>query len=902
MKKPSTLKLPLGDCLLALLVFFALSVSDVWSQIVDAGHYRIDSKLKLIVCNQIPAIPGGSQTVTLQLDKPYIVSGSVGSAFQVGKEYSVVNSNVTYTLFFTDLPIIHVKTDKNAVISTNDDILTRGTISIADASGQPFTSNMGIRVRGGLSRGYPKKSYKVELSTDAAGKEEREETLLGLREDSEWLLMAMYKEPLRNNNKAGWALWERMHTLPYAAKEPDAREFIGMRYCDVFINDSYNGIYAFTEQIDRKQLKLKKEADDGTVRGELYKADDWSGATEFDGLPALPPNTGDVWAGYELKLPKKPFWNNLYNLVEFVYKAQAEEFKTQIGTRMHLPSLMDYFIFLNVIRGTDNYGKNTYVARYKEGDPYFIVPWDLDGTYGYLWNGTKTNRHIDILSNGLFNRLLSIDSYQRELKKRWFKLRENELSNANIKNDWIASSTFLTNQGAYLREKKVWSTTLAPDDLSYVTAWIDRRMTYLDQYFATLLDENSPLTTVGNFEGFLGSANCNTISGWVWDINQPRAAIAFEVLDNETPVASGLASNYRDDLKTRGDGKHGFVIPFPESLKDNKPHTIRIQVPGSNFILKQSGMKVTCAGTGTPPPPVNQPPVAPTSLPNLTATVNTLYTQTLPPFTDPEKQSLTYTLTGLPESLSFNAGSLQITGTPKSTGVYSLTYTATDQPGLTKTVTLSLTVSTTPTPPPPVSGNFDGYLDKVECGTIRGWVWDRDKGNTAITVEFYTENPTRVWGSTLANIFRQDLKDAGKGNGAHAYSFTVPTELKDNTERPIFGRVAGSTFVLKGSPKTLKCPPATGRLSAESTDDLQVTLLGNPVSNREIAVEVRGAQGQPLRLELTDVLGRLVTERSVKEASLIERHVLPVGSPASGVLLLRVTSGQRSITVKALKP
>ncbi|GAB3906111.1 hypothetical protein GCM10028803_37970 [Larkinella knui] len=844
----------------------------------------------------MPATPGA----TIQLDKLYSFSGSVGNAFQIGKAYSVTNSNVTYTLFFTDLPLIHVKTDKKAAISLDDDVLTRGNIFIADASGQPFTSNMGIRVRGNLSKGYPKKSYKVELSTDAAGNEAKDAALLGLREDSEWILMAMYKEPARSNNKAGWALWQRMHHVPYAAKEPQARSYIGMRYCDVFVNDDYKGIYAFTEQIDRKQLKLKKQADDGTVRGELYKGDTWSGATKFDGLPVLPPNTGLTWAGYEIKLPKQPFWGNLYELVEFVYKAQADEFKTQIGTRMDLPSLMDYFIFLNVIRGTDNSGKNTYLARYKEGDPYFIVPWDLDGTYGYLWDGSKTNRYVDIMTNGLFTRLLSIDSYQRNLRKRWFALRQNELSLANIKNDLAVNNTFLTAQGAYQREGMVWPVTLAVNDLEYIYSWLDKRMAYLDQYFGTLLDENSPLTTVGNFEGFMGNADCNTISGWVWDANQPRAAISFEILNGQTPVASGLANVYRDDLKDKGNGMHGFSIAFPESLKDGKPHTLSVRVVGSAFILKQSNRNLTCAGTATP---TNQPPVPPANIPALTATVNTPYSQSLPPFTDPEKTPLTYNLTGLPAGLNFNKTTLLISGTPQTAGVSSLTYTATDQPGLSKTVLVSLTVGTTPTTPPPttVSGNFDGYLDKVECGTIRGWVWDRDKGNTAFTVEFYTENPARVWGTTTANIFRQDLKDAGKGNGAHAYSFTVPAELKDNTERLIYGRVLGSTYVLKGSPKALKCPPANARLTAEPVEELSVVILGNPVNGREITVEVRGAQGQPLRLELTDVLGRLVTEQLVKEAGAVEQQKLSVGPSASGLLLLRVVSGQRSVTLKALR-
>jgi hypothetical protein len=900
MERIFTFKTRSGNYFTVLFLIFYLPFTAAWSQSVDADHYRIDTRLKLIVCNQIPAVPPGSQSVKIQLDKPYTFSGSVGNAFQVGKEYTVTSDNVTYKLFFTELPLIHIKTNNKATISLDDDILTRGNIFIADASGQPFASNMGIRVRGNLSKGYPKKSYKVELSTDAAGNEAKDAALLGLREDSEWILMAMYKEPARNNNKAGWALWQRMHKLPYANKEPEARSYIGMRYCDVFVNDDYKGIYAFTEQIDRKQLKLKKQADDGTVRGELYKGDNWSGATKFDGLPVLPANIGLVWAGYEIKLPKEPYWSNLYDLVEFVHKAQVDEFKAEIGTRMNLPSLMDYFIFLNVIRGTDNSGKNTYLAKYKEGDPYFIIPWDLDGTYGYLWDGTKTNRHIDIMTNGLFTRLLSIDSYQRILKKRWFALRQNELSIANIKNDLAVNSTFLTSQGGYLREGLVWPATLAPNELDYINAWLDKRIAYLDQYFSTLLDENSPLTTVGNFEGFMGNVDCNTISGWVWDANQPRAAIAFEILDGQNPVASGLAGNYREDLKDKGNGMHGFSIPFPESLKDGKQHTLSVRVVGSNFILKQSNRNITCAGTATP---ANQPPVQPASLPTLTATLNTLYSQTLPPFTDPENKPLTYELTGLPAGLGFNNTTLVISGTPQVTGVSSLTYTATDQPGLNKSVTVSLTVGTTPPPPPPttVTGNFDGYLDKVECGTIRGWVWDRDKVNAAVTIEFYTQNPTKVWGTTVANIYRQDLKDAGKGNGMHAYSFTVPAELKDNTERPIYGRITGNAYILKGSPKTLKCAPVNGRLAAETAEDLQVRILGNPATGRNLTVEVRGAQGHPLRFELTDVLGRLLTDHTVQEPGSLEQQVLPLGTSAPGMLFLRVQNGPRAISLKAVR-
>ncbi|MFC5412829.1 putative Ig domain-containing protein, partial [Larkinella bovis] len=62
----------------------------------------------------------------------------------------------------------------------------------------------------------------------------------------------------------------------------------------------------------------------------------------------------------------------------------------------------------------------------------------------------------------------------------------------------------------------------------------------------------------------------------------------------------------------------------------------------------------------------------------------------------------------------------------------------------------------------------------------------------------------------------QDLKDNGKGNGSHGYRWDTAEELKNNQSYQVWGRVQGTTYLLKGSPKTLTCtgnntptPPTT---------------------------------------------------------------------------------------------
>lgn len=78
----------------------------------------------------------------------------------------------------------------------------------------------------------------------------------------------------------------------------------------------------------------------------------------------------------------------------------------------------------------------------------------------------------------------------------------------------------------------------------------------------------------------------------------------------------------------------------------------------------------------------------------------------------------------------------------------------------------------------------DGYLDVADCNTISGWAWDRTAPNTPILVDIYDGN-TLIAGSVLANVFRQDLLNAGKGNGNHGFSIATPASLKDGKPHSI---------------------------------------------------------------------------------------------------------------------
>ena len=210
-----------------------------------------------------------------------------------------------------------------------------------------------------------------------------------------------------------------------------------------------------------------------------------------------------------------------------------------------------------------------------------------------------------------------------------------------------------------------------------------------------------------------------------------------------------------------------------------------------------------------------------------------------------------------------------------------------------------------PDPPvvdPPVgSGNFEGFLDKVECGSFRGWAWDASQPNTPVSVEFFADGQSL--GSVVADLFRQDIKDAGKGNGKHVYAFTTPESIRNAQPHVITAKVLNSNYTLKWAPKTLTCPSANRRAaeSAEGGKTWKVTVLGNPVTGQAFDTEIQNAEGRHLRFHLTDLNGKTITETWLEVDQSMQQNRLSFTNQPAGVYLLHVAGSHQVQTIKILK-
>jgi hypothetical protein len=478
--------LPLRLCL-SILVFIAAGrvVAQSYHSIAEL-HYGYDSERRLLVARVDPEAVNYPVLGIRTLGKGggFLALPHAVSELKYDTLYPATSgSGEQLQIAFTRLPIVHLRTAANIHEWSKEP----GRLTYADRE-QTVVSDIGLRHRGSFSLRYPKKSLDLEFWDAPTGRKSRDVQFAHLREDDDWVLDALYNEPLRVNAYVAHQLWLDLHRPYYREREEGARAGANLQFTEVFYNDRYHGLYLLSEQVDRKQLGLKK-VKDGAIRGELYKAVDWTNATRILApLGEVPAPSAPHYDGWELKHPEPGDgigWGPLHELLSFATRSSDAQFIREASEWFHLDNLIDYFIFVNATTLIDNTGKNSYLARYREEEPYFYVPWDLDASFGNRYDATRNQDVEQWLTNGLQDRLLDLnpDDYSDRFCERYRELRADLLDPAVLNDRIDEAVSYLESTGALTREALAWpgSVDYGADYRAFVKNWNEQRIAYLDE-------------------------------------------------------------------------------------------------------------------------------------------------------------------------------------------------------------------------------------------------------------------------------------------------------------------------------------------------------------------------------------------------------------------------------------
>lgn len=118
-------------------------------------------------------------------------------------------------------------------------------------------------------------------------------------------------------------------------------------------------------------------------------------------------------------------------------------------------------------------------------------------------------------------------------------------------------------------------------------------------------------------------------------------------------------------------------------------------------------------------------------------------------------------------------------------------------------------VGSPPSTPSKPAGAYEGFLETVSCDSLSGWAWDMSQPESPLMIDLYDGD--RLVATTSAELFRQDLLEARKGNGRHQFIQPTPSEIKNGQPHSLRALVKGTSFTLprlEGAPSSIACEPS----------------------------------------------------------------------------------------------
>ena len=148
-----------------------------------------------------------------------------------------------YNVYFTGMPVASIDTKE-----VSEEEISSGEIWVYDpyhSTAEYQKAECTWHLRGATTLNYEKSSYRLTLT-------DKKLSLLGMRKDDDWMLHSLYDDEGLIHNKLSYEVWQEIA----ASNDVNYDEGISMEYVELFLDDTYLGVYGLSERIDKKALHL----------------------------------------------------------------------------------------------------------------------------------------------------------------------------------------------------------------------------------------------------------------------------------------------------------------------------------------------------------------------------------------------------------------------------------------------------------------------------------------------------------------------------------------------------------------------------------------------------------------------------------------------------------------------
>ncbi len=376
-----------------------------------------------------------------------------------------------------------------------------------------YDGKIGIEKRGSSSQSaYDKKSYAFETRNEDGSN--NNVPLLGLPKENDWILYGPYGDKSLIRNAMAYDLAGQI--MEYAPR---------YRFCEVVINDNYQGVFLLLEKIKRDKnrvdiAKLSPEDNNGAAvtGGYIIKLDKETGLNN-DGWnsPYRPVDGGYQQTYYQFHYPKADDitvnqiyyienyvrkWERLMREPDPIFNDSLEGYQKYIDPA----TFIDYILVNELCKNVDAYRLSTYLYKDRDGSNDSRLKagpvWDFNlgfGNVDFCAGPEPTGWVLDYnnicpddfwLTPFYWNKLRTDERFALALQDRWKSLRESIWTKELLCGMIEEKSTSLTEAqqrnfqrwdilGNYVWPNAFIGETYA-QEIEYLKTWLMDRVDWMD--------------------------------------------------------------------------------------------------------------------------------------------------------------------------------------------------------------------------------------------------------------------------------------------------------------------------------------------------------------------------------------------------------------------------------------
>ncbi len=449
-----------------------------------------------------------------KVDTMQLINDTVNLKFNNNALYKIAKANIDSIIVGDTCKVaeMFIVTEKDSI---SREEYTNCTVTIKGYNMFDDTETLTAQIRG---RGnstwlwYEKKPYRLKL--------DKKNKLLGLKKAKVFALLANYRDPTYLMNAMVFEMGD------YVGLDFNCHS----RFCEVYLNDEYKGLYLLTEQI--KQGKNRVEVKDST--GILLSLD-------VDDGPSESPDATDNFynTSFSSKIPVCVKYPKDELLTETRKKEVENEFKeladliadhnyTEVKKIMDMQSFIDYLIIQDLVYNVELQApRSMFLYRYTEKDSLWHMGplWDFDGGFDFDWTDMYTSRkyfgengsllvtkttssswggggwgggrpgqqtetiNYNVATNNsgvcpFFTQLFYEQDFVDDFKARWNKIKTNLIPQVYAKIENYYAQLYC----AMERDEQKWNlTTSHEEQFNNLEIWFSAQVELLDKYYNNIV-------------------------------------------------------------------------------------------------------------------------------------------------------------------------------------------------------------------------------------------------------------------------------------------------------------------------------------------------------------------------------------------------------------------------------